>query len=67
MWGTWVAQLVESPTLDFGSGHNLVIHEIEPPLECSVFLYILYIFENLITWAELRGGYTPNYCHHTIP
>ena len=22
-WGTWVAQLVKHPTLDFGSGHDL--------------------------------------------
>ena len=23
MWGDWVAQLAESPTFDFGSGHDL--------------------------------------------
>ena len=28
--GTWVAQLVECPTLDFGSGHDLTVHEFEP-------------------------------------
>ena len=28
--GTWVAQLVERPTLGFGSGHNLPAYEIKP-------------------------------------
>ena len=28
--GTWVAQLVERPTLDFHSGHDPVVPEIEP-------------------------------------
>ena len=28
--GTWVAHLVECPTLDFGSGHGLLIHGIKP-------------------------------------
>ena len=28
--GTRVAQLVKRPTLDFGSGHDLMVHEIEP-------------------------------------
>ena len=28
--GTWVAQSVEHPTLDLGSGHDLTVHEIEP-------------------------------------
>ena len=27
---TWVAQSVERPTPDFGSGHDLTVHEIEP-------------------------------------
>ena len=30
MWGTWVAQLVKHLTLDIGSGHNLIVCEIEP-------------------------------------
>ena len=29
-WGTWVAQSVECPTLDFGSGHDLMILEFKP-------------------------------------
>ena len=29
-WGTWVAQSVKRLTLDFGSGHNLTVHEFEP-------------------------------------
>ena len=28
--GAWVAKSVECPTTDFGSGHDLTIHEIEP-------------------------------------
>ena len=28
--GTWVAQSVECPTPDFGSGHDLMVHEIQP-------------------------------------
>ena len=27
---TWVAQLVKRPALDFGSGHDLTVHRIEP-------------------------------------
>ena len=29
-WGAWVAQLVKWTTLDFGSGHDLTVHGIEP-------------------------------------
>ena len=29
-WGTWVAQLVKGPNLDFGSGHDLTISGTEP-------------------------------------
>ena len=29
-WGTWVAQSVKRPTLDFGSGNDLTICEFEP-------------------------------------
>ena len=28
--GAWVAQLVKHPTLDFGSGHDLMVHKFEP-------------------------------------
>ena len=28
--GPWVAQLVKHPILDFDSGHNLMVHEIDP-------------------------------------
>ena len=28
--GTWVAHSVKCPTLDFGSGHDLTVREIEP-------------------------------------
>ena len=35
--GSWVAQLVKGPTLDFGSGHDLTVCEIEPHVGlCSV-------------------------------
>ena len=29
-WGAWVAQSVKHLTLDFSSGHDLMVHEIEP-------------------------------------
>ena len=29
-WGAWVAQSVECPTLELGSGHDLMVHGIEP-------------------------------------
>ena len=32
-WSTWVAQLVKHPTPDFGSGHDLMVCEIEPYTE----------------------------------
>ena len=28
--GPWGAQSVKCPTLDFGSGHDLTVHEMEP-------------------------------------
>ena len=30
--GTWVPQLVKYLTLDFGSGHELMVHEMESPI-----------------------------------
>ena len=33
--GAWVAQLVKHPILDFGSGHDLMVHELEPHIEFS--------------------------------
>ena len=30
-WGAWLAQSVKLLTLDFGSGHDLVVCEIKPP------------------------------------
>ena len=33
--GGWVTQLVEHPTLDFGSGHDLTVHGIEPHIGLS--------------------------------
>ena len=30
--GTWVAHLVKCPTLDFGSGHHLMVHGFKPCL-----------------------------------
>ena len=28
--GPWVGQSVKHPTLDFGSGHDLTVHEFKP-------------------------------------
>ena len=33
--GAWVAELVGCPTLGFGSGHDLNVHEIEPRVRLS--------------------------------
>ena len=30
VWGAWVAQSAECPTLDFSSGHDLTIRGFEP-------------------------------------
>ena len=30
IWGTWVAQLIERPTLGFSSGHALTVRGIKP-------------------------------------
>ena len=30
MWGAWVAQSVKRLLLDFGSGHDFMVREIEP-------------------------------------
>ena len=35
-WGTWVAQSAQLLTLDFGSGHDLMVHEYEPVRLCTV-------------------------------
>ena len=29
-WGAWVSQSVKHLTLDFGSGHDLMVREFEP-------------------------------------
>ena len=31
--GAWLAQSVKRLTLDFSSGHDLMVHGIEPPIE----------------------------------
>ena len=31
-WGTWLAQSVKHPTLDFGSGHDLRVMGLSPKL-----------------------------------
>ena len=35
-WGAWVAQSVKCPTLDFGSGHDLTVHEFQPCIRLCV-------------------------------
>ena len=29
-WSAWMAQSVKRPTLDFSSGHDLMVHEFKP-------------------------------------
>ena len=33
MRGAWVAQSIKRPTLDFSSGHDLTIRELEPHIQ----------------------------------
>ena len=33
--GVWVARSVKHPALDFGSGHDLMVHEFEPHIRAS--------------------------------
>ena len=33
VWGTWVAQFVKHPALDFGSGHDLTVIRSSPVLQ----------------------------------
>ena len=39
--GAWVAQSVKCPTLDFGSGHNLMVHEIQPCVSSALIAWSL--------------------------
>ena len=34
--GTWVAESVKHPTLDFSSGHDLTVHELKPRIRLCV-------------------------------
>ena len=36
VWEICVAQLVKHPTLDFGSGHDFMVHEIEPSVRLCI-------------------------------
>ena len=40
-WGTWVAQLVRHMTLVLGSGHDLLVCEIEPMLDSALTVQTL--------------------------
>ena len=40
-WGAWEAQLVKCPTPDFGSGHDLTVHEIKPHLRLALTAWSL--------------------------
>ena len=35
LWGTWVAQSVKHPTLDFSSSRDLTVHEFKPRVRLS--------------------------------
>ena len=39
--GAWVAQMVEHPTLDFGSGHDLLVREFKPVAGSAVTAWSL--------------------------
>ena len=38
---TWMTEMVERPTLDFGSGHDLMVHGINPCLDSSLTVQTL--------------------------
>ena len=40
-WGAWVAPSVKRLALDFGSGHDLVVHKIEPTLSSVLMVWSL--------------------------
>ena len=45
--GAWVAQLVKYLTLDFGSGHDFMVHEIEPALGSALSAWSLLVILSL--------------------
>ena len=41
-WGTWVIQLVKWPALSFGSGHDLMVCEMEPHVGLCAEMWSLF-------------------------
>ena len=56
----WVAQLVERPTLDLGSGHDLAVCEIEPHVG-------LCTDSSEPTWDSLSSSLCPSPAHSLAP
>ena len=54
MRGAWVAQLAERGTPDFGSGHDLTVHEFQPTQG------------SLLTVRNLLGILSPSLCPSPI-
>ena len=52
-WGAWVASLVEHLTLDFGSGHDPMVHEFKPSVR-------LCADSAEPTWDSLSLSLSPN-------
>ena len=57
--GTWVAQSVKCLTLDFSSGHDLTIHEINPHSRLCAdsgkpHARVKLTNREIVTWAEVR-------------
>ena len=58
MWGSWVAPSFECLTLEFGSGHDLEVHEFEPQVgfctgRMEPALDFLYLSLPLPCWFSL--------------
>ena len=53
--GTWVVQSIKHLTLDFGSGHDLMVHEIEPHIRlCADSLLGILSLSLSLTLSQIK-------------
>ena len=69
-WGAWVAQWIKRPTLDLGSGLNLMVREIHPLLGIlslllsllTSFVHALKLYKNkLVIWKQQEEAVVNNH------
>jgi len=53
LWGTWVAQLIRHPILDFGSGHDLRVVRLSPGARLHTQWGLLRIFSLPLPFCPL--------------